>query len=139
MIRTPLIAASIAASLALGFAASAAHAGPNINVQIGTPYPVVAAPAIVPVQYNAPPPPRYERVPAPRRGMVWSQGHWEWRGHRHVWIPGSWMRVRPGYAYRQPAWEQRGDRWHYNRGGWDRDGDGVPNRYDRRPDNPYRN
>ena len=47
----------------------------------------------------APPPPRVEVVPAPRRGMVWSPGHW-------------------------------------NRG--DRDGDGVPNRYDRRPGNPHR-
>ena len=133
MIRTPLIAASNAAA-AFGLAAGAAHAGPNINVQIGTPYP-----AVVPVQYGAPPPPRYERVPAPRRGMVWSQGHWEWRGHRHVWVPGTWVRVRPGHSYHQPAWEQRGNQWYYNRGGWDRDGDGVPNRHDRRPDNPYRN
>jgi hypothetical protein len=31
-------------------------------------------------------------------------------------------------------------RWDDRRGGYyrDRDGDGVPNRYDRRPDNPYR-
>jgi len=55
-----------------------------------------------------------------------------------VWVPGQWVRVRQGYHYRQPHWEQRGNQWHYARGGWDRDGDGVPNRYDRRPDNPYR-
>jgi len=139
MIRTaPLIAAGMAA-LSLGFATGTAHAGPQVNIQIGSSYPVAAQPALVAVQYQAPPPPRYERVPAPRRGMVWSQGHWEWRGHRHVWVPGTWIRVRPGYAYRQPGWVQNGNRWQYHRGGWDRDGDGVPNRHDRRPDNPYRN
>ncbi len=132
MIRTSLIAASLALS-ALGLTAGAAHANPQVNVQISAGYP-----AMLPVQYSAPPPPRYERVPAPRRGMVWSQGHWEWRGHRHVWVPGSWIRVRPGYAWHQPRWEQRGDRWYYQSGGWDRDRDGVPNRYDRRPDNPHR-
>ena len=36
-------------------------------------------------------------------------------------------------------WRERGGRWEYDRGRWDRDGDGVPNRYDRRPNNPYRN
>ncbi len=35
-------------------------------------------------------------------------------------------------------YERDYDRGH-DRGGWrDRDGDGVPNRYDRRPNNPYR-
>jgi hypothetical protein len=28
----------------------------------------------------APPPPRQEAIPAPRRGMVWAPGHWEGRG-----------------------------------------------------------
>lgn len=96
-----------------------------------------AQPAII-VQ-TAPPAPRFERVPAPRRGYVWTAGHWEWRGNRHVWAPGVWVRSRPGYAYRQPEWRQDGDRWEMRRGGWDRDGDGVPNRMDRRPNNPNRN
>jgi hypothetical protein len=106
----------------------------------------VALPAMsaVIVVQNAPPPLRAERVPPPRRGYAWAPGHWDWRGHRHVWVRGSWMRDRPGYTYRQPSWEQRGDRWHMNRGNWvrgsrDRDGDGVPNRRDSRPDNPNRN
>ncbi len=101
---------------------------------------------------TAPPPPRFERVPAPRRGYVWAPGHWEWRGNRHAWQPGVWVKARPGYAYRQPQWRQDGDRWEMRRGGWDRDGDGVPNRMDRdrdndgvrnrddrRPNNPNRN
>ncbi|MFS2204320.1 YXWGXW repeat-containing protein [Variovorax sp. Varisp36] len=87
----------------------------------------------------APPPPRFERMPPPRRGYVWSPGHYEWHGGRHVWVRGYWVRERPGYAYRPPEWRQDGDRWQYHRGGWDRDGDGVPNRYDRRPDDPNRN
>lgn len=96
-----------------------------------------AQPAII-IQ-TAPPPPRFERVPPPRRGFVWAPGHWEWRGHRHAWVPGVWVRARPGYAYRQPEWRQNDGRWEMRRGGWDRDGDGVPNRYDRHPNNPYRN
>lgn len=38
----------------------------------------------------------------------------------------------PGAVY-------RGDGGAHQRGDRDRDGDGVPNRADRRPDNPYRN
>ncbi|CAM3473607.1 YXWGXW repeat-containing protein [Paracidovorax anthurii] len=132
-----LTAASIALASVLGTVTTAARAATSatVIVQSGPQY-VPAAPMVV--QYPAPPAPRYERVPPPRRGMVWEQGHWEWRGHRHVWVPGHWLRARPGYAYRQPAWVQNDGRWEMRRGGWDRDGDGVPNRYDRRPDNPYR-
>lgn len=86
----------------------------------------------------APPPPRVEVVPPPRRGMVWSPGHWEWRNNRHVWVKGVWLRERPGYRYREPQWVDSGGRWEMRRGGWDRDGDGVPNRHDRRPNNPNR-
>lgn len=59
----------------------------------------------------APPAPRYEAVPAPRRGYIWSPGHWEWRGQRHEWVQGYWIAERPGYAYAPAAWV-RGD------GGW---------------------
>ena len=78
-------------------------------------------------------------MPAARPGFVWSPGYWNWNGRRHVWVGGSWMRERPGYVYHRPEWVQRGERWQMRRGGWDRDGDGVPNRYDRRPNNPNRN
>jgi len=90
---------------------------------------------------GAPPPPRYERVPAPRRGHVWVPGHWEANGPTYVWISGVWVQERPGYRYATPAWVQRDGRWEMRPGGWqrgDRDGDGVPNRFDRRPDDPYR-
>ena len=110
----------------------------------------VPATADVVVQF-APPPDRYEVVPAPRRGYVWENGHHQWRNGRYVWVAGHWERVRPGYVHVQPQWTERNGRWHYEARRWDRDhdgipdsrdrdrdGDGVPNRYDRAPDNPRR-
>ena len=73
--------------------------------------------------------------------MVWSPGHWEWRHQRHVWVEGHWVKARPGYVYAQPEWRQANGRWAWQAGHWhrgDRDGDGVPNRHDRRPGNPHR-
>lgn len=94
---------------------------------------------------SAPPPARYEAVPAARRGYVWVPGYWNGRGHRHIWTRGHWERARNGYNYVQPNWIERDNRWQLNRGGWrrgpgsrDRDGDGVPNNRDRAPNNPFR-
>jgi hypothetical protein len=101
--------------------------------------PAFAAPSIF-VQV-APPPPRQEVVPAPRRGYVWVPGHWQWQRNRHVWIGGHYLRARRGYSYQEPRWEQRDNRWVYREGNWargDRDGDGVPNRLDNQPNNPNR-
>lgn len=86
----------------------------------------------------APPPHRHEVVPVARRGYLWVPGYWNWRGHRHVWVAGTWVRERRGYVYHPHRWEQRGDNWHLNRGRWDRDGDGIPDHRDRHPNNPYR-
>jgi hypothetical protein len=136
MARNALAAVSIALlSLAAAAAAHAQH-GTTIVIQASPPQFRHVTP--VPVQYRAPPPPRYEATPHPRRGMAWVPGHWEWRGNRHVWMQGHWVKARPGHHYREPRWVERGGRWQMQPGGWDRDGDGVPNRYDRRPDNPYR-
>jgi hypothetical protein len=136
MARNALAAVSIAL-LSLGAATVAqAQTSATVVIQSGSPH---YGPAPVQVQYHrAPPPPRHEAVPRPRRGMAWVPGHWEWRGHRHVWMQGHWVKARPGYHYREPRWVEHGGRWNMQPGGWDRDGDGVPNRYDRRPDNPYR-
>jgi hypothetical protein len=102
----------------------------------------------------APPPPRVEVVPAPRRGYVWVPGYWDWRHGRHVWVSGAWVRERRGYRYAAPRWVERNGRWYMEQGRWargdrdhdgipnrddrDKDNDGVPNRYDARPNNPYR-
>lgn len=102
----------------------------------------MSAGAQVSVYYNtAPPAPRYEAIPAPRHGYVWSSGYWNAKGRRHVWQAGHWERQRNGYHLTQPAWVQRNDRWELERGRWnrgDRDHDGVPNAVDRAPDNPAR-
>ena len=88
----------------------------------------------------APPAPRYEVVPVHRAGYVWVPGYWDWRGYRHVWVGGHYVRYRPGHFYAQPVWVSGPHGYYMRGGGWrrDHDGDGVPNRYDRRPHNPYR-
>lgn len=91
----------------------------------------------------APPAPRHEVIPAPRRGYVWQPGFWDWRGQRHVWVRGHWMRERPNMFWHPSRWERRDGRWHLEKGRWDRqrwayndrDRDGVPNRRDRDRDN----
>jgi hypothetical protein len=85
----------------------------------------------------APPLVPYELVPAPRPGFVWAPGFWDWRHGRYVWVGGHWYRHRPGYYYQPVRWVYQGGRY-YRSGGWrDSDHDGVPNRYDRAPLNPY--
>ena len=106
----------------------------------------------------APPTPQVEVVPGPRHGHVWAPGHYEWRGGQYAWVQGHWLTARNGYEYREPRWVQRGNgEWVMVGGNWergaygdrdhdgvrnardhDRDGDGVPNRYDRYPNNPRR-
>lgn len=115
MARKALAAVSIAL-LSLG-AASAAQAQTSATVVIQAGTPIYQQPAPVLVQYQAPPPPRYEVAPHPRRGMVWVPGHWEWRGHRHVWMQGYWVKARPGYHYREPRWVEHGGRWNMQPGG----------------------
>jgi hypothetical protein len=69
----------------------------------------------------APPEPRVEVVPAPRRGYVWAPGYWAWRGRHHVWMPGHWIRARVGWHWVPDRWEHAGDRWVYRRGDWTHD------------------
>jgi hypothetical protein len=90
---------------------------------------------------QAPPEARVETPPAMRRGYQWAPGYWRWQGQRHVWKAGTWVRARPGYIYAQPRWVEGNGRWRMQAGQWsrnDRDGDGVPNSQDRRPDDPTR-
>ena len=89
----------------------------------------------------APPPVRYEAVAPPRVGYIWVPGYWEWRHGKHYWVRGQYVRHRPGYVYEPARWVEHEGHWRYVSPAWrahDRDGDGVPNRYDRAPDNPYR-
>jgi len=80
----------------------------------------VGAPAVVDYVEVAPPPPRFERIPAPRPGYVWGPGYWEWRGNRHEWVAGSWIAERPGFIYSAPHWTQRDGHWYREEAHWDR-------------------
>ncbi len=102
----------------------------------------IPATSAVVVIRQAPPEPRSERAPPPRRGYVWAPGYWDWKYNKHVWVRGKWIHDRKGHVYNTPRWEERDNRWHMSRGNWargDRDGDGVRNRDDARPNNPNRN
>lgn len=68
----------------------------------------------------APPPPRYARVPPPRRGFLWAPGYWRWdyRAHRHVWVGGYWVRARPGHRYVPERWVHHSRGWYLERGHW---------------------
>lgn len=136
--RKLLLATLLASSLGAALPAAAAHVDLFVNVP--------------------PPAPVYEAVPAPRVGWVWAPGFWQWRHGRHVWIAGHWVRERRGYVYapgawvareghyywHEPRWERRErERHEWERHEWerhalrDRDHDGVPDRYDPAPHNPY--
>ncbi|MBY0411692.1 MAG: hypothetical protein K2Q97_16590 [Burkholderiaceae bacterium] len=134
------IAAISIALLSLGAALSAqAQTRATVVIQSGQPYyqgNQGNAPLVV--QYGVPPPPRHEAIPRQQRGKVWVAGHWVGNGKRHVWQKGHWVKARNGYHYRESRWEERDGRWNMRPGGWDRDGDGVPNRHDQRPNNPNR-
>lgn len=71
---------------------------------------------------TAPPAPRFERVPPPRRGFVWAPGYWRWDPayRRHVWIPGRWAQARPGYRWYPGVWVHRGPNWYWRDGYWGR-------------------
>src|SRR5262245_15718569 len=99
-------------ALLIGVCATASVAGLSI--------PTVASADVTVFFGSPPPPPRYERVPAPRRGYVWVGGYWDLNRNRHVWHKGHWERARSGYYYAQPNWVQRNNRWELQRGSWRR-------------------
>ena len=110
------IAAAIAASAAL-FAAPA-QARTSINLSIGA----------APYGYVQP-------------GYVYTQPSYVYNQPAYVYTEPSYVYTQPSYVYSQPNYVYYGNNHgrHFNRG-WshDRDHDGVPNRFDRRPNNPYR-
>ncbi|KVU57614.1 YXWGXW repeat-containing protein [Burkholderia cepacia] len=119
--------AVLAASLSAVVAPLATHAD---EILVGTPViapqgrVVVAEPVavrteeVVIVAPNAPPPVRYEVVPAARVGYVWDRGHWHWEHGRYVWIGGHWEAERVGMQWVPGHWDQRGPNWFWTRGHW---------------------
>lgn len=136
-LRTGAIATlAFAAALSVSLPAQAATQG-TIIIQSG--------PQLAYRDLPPPPPPRSAHRPGVRKGQVWVDGHWEWRGTRYRWVDGYWLQARRGYAYQQPQWVQRNGQWTYVRGDWrrgddyrrgrahDRDHDGIADRYERNP------
>jgi len=66
---------------------------------------------------NPPPPPSVERV-RPRRGFVWVEGGYDWRGRRYVRLRGHWERMRPGRQWHGGHWEWQGDHYAWVLGAW---------------------
>jgi len=129
MARPTFTAASIALMALFAFAPAQAAAQGTVIFQSGQPERGYQSAPIIQV-ITAPPPLRREATPPPRRGKVWEQGHWEWRGNRHQWVRGHWVQARAGYDYRQPQWVQHDGRWEMQRGGWDRGRHDAGNRHD---------
>jgi len=69
---------------------------------------------------DAPPPPRVEVMPDPRRGFVWHPGYWNWNGNAYVWIAGVWVKERPGFIWVPPRWVEHNGRWEMDKGRWNR-------------------
>jgi hypothetical protein len=107
----------IVATLAVGglAAASAANARTDVFLSLGLPGIVAPAPVYVQPQpvYVAPPQPVYVQ-PQP-----------------------VYVEPQPVYVQPEPVFIE-GHRHHRHRGWGDADHDGVPNRFDRAPFNPYR-
>jgi hypothetical protein len=118
---TALAAAAVSTSALVIPAMLTPAAAQGINVMIGTP----------------PPAPVYEVVPAPRAGYVWAPGYYRWEGGRHVWTQGRWMAERAGYRWVPDRWDHGPKGWYHTAGRWDRNGNGVPDRYERRADGAW--
>lgn len=92
------------------------------------PLPSMAQTGLGLVINSAPPAPRFESVPAPRRGYVWAPGYWNWDGGRHVWTGGHWESARDGYQYQSSEWVRDNGGYRLRGGGWQQMGQQV--RYD---------
>lgn len=102
-VRSLIIHFALAATAGMAFAAAVPSASADEAVLIAP---------------SAPPPGRYEVVPAPRAGYAWDQGHWRWAHDRYVWVPGHWQPVRVGYHWVPGHWAPRGPRWVWVPGHW---------------------
>ena len=67
-----------------------------------------------------PPPPRYAVFGvAPAPGYVWTNGFWDLRGSRWVWVDGRWVRPPRGRTVWVPnEWRQEHGRYRMQRGYW---------------------
>jgi hypothetical protein len=74
--------------------------------------------------YRVPPPPpqpyggaAYGYAPGP--GYVWTDGFYDLRGDRWVWVQGRYMRPPHPYAvWVAPRWVETGHGWRFHEGRW---------------------
>jgi YXWGXW repeat-containing protein len=66
-----------------------------------------------------PPAPRTETVPAPRAGLVWAPGYWNWNGRFYAWVSGTWIAERRG-KWIPDRWQQGSSHWRLVAGHWER-------------------
>lgn len=151
-----MLAAALTAGGPLAFALpTVAQAQIGISVQIGTPPP--------PPRYEVVPAPRPGYVWAAGHyewlhgNYIWRRGHWVRARPGYAYVPAAWRAQGGRWVYQPPRWDARpvrvvqpsrgqgayrGDyrRRTHARPGWlrDNDRDGVPNRYDRSPNDPRR-
>ncbi|HMN56509.1 MAG TPA: YXWGXW repeat-containing protein [Ottowia sp.] len=151
-----LSAAVLAASIGALALPTAAQAQTYLSVQIGPP---------PPPRYEAMPMARPGYVWAPGHyewrhdNYVWRRGYWMAARPGYAYVAPMWVAEGPRWVYRPQRWERRpvhAGPPHWREREWrdrdrdrgrghdrarhrrDRDRDGVPDRYDRRPNNPYR-
>ena len=76
--------------------------------------------ANVSMRYGPPPAPRIGVMGiAPGPGYMWTDGYWDQRGGRWVWVNGQWLRPPHRRAvWVSGAWIQEGHRWRFRRGYW---------------------
>jgi len=113
---TSLAAAAVFSSAAMA-SAWLTPAAAQVNIMIGTPPPAAV----------------YEAVPPARAGYVWAPGHYVLVNDRYVWTRGQWVTTRAGYSYVPASWERvyvgGREQWRFVPSRWDRNGDGIPDRY----------
>jgi YXWGXW repeat-containing protein len=76
MIKTPIAALALAASVAFGALMSPTPAVAQIDLT------VMIAP---------PPLPVYEQPPIPGPGYLWAPGYWSYGPYGYYWVPGTWV------------------------------------------------
>lgn len=80
----------------------------------------MAQPYPYPNPYPPPPGLYHEMVPPPPgRHMMWQPGHWQWNGHRYVWVRGHYVQTRPQHRrWVHGHWEHGRHGWRWVEGHW---------------------
>ena len=50
--------------------------------------------------------------------LIFRRNYWEWRGHEHFWVAGTWVRERHGYRWEPAHWEEYHHHWRFIPGEW---------------------